>query len=135
MSTRRTPALDPASTAYRALRITHRGFTLAEVVVALTLLASGALALVAATAAAVRAVGAAEAQLRATTTARSRAERLASAPCADLVPGSSVGSADRVRESWSVTHGRNGVRLVTDSVIYSDRGAVRTFVLHRLVVC
>jgi prepilin-type N-terminal cleavage/methylation domain-containing protein len=112
-----------------------RGFTLVEVVVALTLLALGALALVAASAAAVRAVEAAETQLHATTAARSRVEQLASAPCAGLAAGSSADSAGRVLERWSVTHGRNGARLVTDSVAYSDRGTVRTFVLHRLVVC
>jgi hypothetical protein len=99
------------------------------------LLGSGALALVAASATAVRAVGSAEAQMRATSAARSRLEHLAAGPCSDLGPGSSVDSAHGLREWWTVIRGRNGARLATDSVEYSDRGAIRTLVLQRFIVC
>jgi Tfp pilus assembly protein PilV len=112
-----------------------RGFTLADIVVALTLLAWGALAAAAATAAAVRAVGSAESHAAATIAARNRVEHLASVPCSGLRSGSSADSSRGIRERWTVIRGRNGARLATDSVEYSDRGAVRLLVLHRLISC
>ncbi len=112
-----------------------RGFTLAEIVVALMLLAWGALALVAATAAQIRAIGSAESQIAATTAARERVEHLASLPCADLRDGSSVDSSGHIREWWTVIRGRNGARLATDSVVYLDRGTPRTLVVRRLILC
>jgi Tfp pilus assembly protein PilV len=126
----RPPALCPLASARDP-----RGFTLAEIVVALTLLAWGALAVVAATAAAIRAIGSAESQVAAITAAHDRVERLASASCVDLQEGSSADSARGIREWWTVTRGRNGARLVTDSVEYLDRGAIRALVLRRLIVC
>lgn len=111
------------------------GFTLAEMVVALVLLAWGALALVAASAGAVRVVGAAEAQERATIAARERVEQLAARPCSSLRDGSSVDASLGLREHWTITPMRNGVRLATDTVEYTDHGAPRTVVLERLVVC
>ncbi|MDQ3948883.1 MAG: hypothetical protein M3282_00920 [Gemmatimonadota bacterium] len=112
-----------------------RGFTLAEIVVALVLLAWGALALVAASAGAVRAVGAAEAQERATAAARDRVELLAARDCSSLRDGSSIDSAHGVQERWTVTPIRNGARLLTASVEYTDRGAAHGVVLKRLIVC
>jgi Tfp pilus assembly protein PilV len=111
------------------------GFTLAEVVVALMLLAWGALSIVAATAAAVRAIGSAESQMAATTAARNRLEHLAAVPCSDLRDGNIADSSHGTRESWTVTRGRNGARLATDSVEYADRGAIRVVVLRRLILC
>jgi Tfp pilus assembly protein PilV len=119
----------------RVSRRAPRGFTLAEIVVAFTLLAWGALALVAATAAAIRAIGSAESQMAATTAARGRIEHLAARPCSNLQDGSSVDSARGIHEWWTVTRGRNGIRLATDSVEYSDRGVIRAFVLRRLILC
>lgn len=112
-----------------------RGFTLAEIVVSLTLLAWGALALVAATAAQIRAIGSAETQAAATAAARDRVEYLASIPCSDLRSGSYVDSARGISEWWSVSRGRNGGRLATDSVVYRDLGGVRALVLRRLILC
>lgn len=112
-----------------------RGFTLAEVVVALVLLAWGALALVAASGGAVRAVGAAEAQARATMVARDRIERLASRDCSGLRDGGSVDSTLGVEERWTITPARHGVRLATDTVEYLDRNARRSVVLSRLLLC
>jgi prepilin-type N-terminal cleavage/methylation domain-containing protein len=127
--------MPPRSIATHHPRPATRGFTLAEVVVALTLLAWGALVAVAATASAVRAVGSAESQGAATAAARNRLEHVAALPCADLASGSATDVARGIREWWTVTRGRNGARLVTDSVVYSDRGAMRALVLHRLIAC
>jgi Tfp pilus assembly protein PilV len=129
------PHMRPCAVATRYLLPTPRGFTLAEIVVALMLLAWGALALVAATAAQIRAIGSAESQTAATTAARERVEYLASRPCADLRDGSSVDSSRHIREWWTVIRGRNGARLATDSVVYLDRGIPRALVLRRLILC
>jgi Tfp pilus assembly protein PilV len=111
------------------------GFTIVEVIVALTLLACGALAVVAATATAVRAVDSADRQRTAIAAARGRLETLAASGCSHLTDGTATDSLSGRRESWRVFASRNGVRLVTDSMSYADRGTWRVAVLHRLVVC
>jgi prepilin-type N-terminal cleavage/methylation domain-containing protein len=113
----------------------RNGFTIIEVIIALTLLACGALAIVGASAAAVRAVDSADRQRHAITTARERLEDLAASGCSRLSGGTATDSARGLRESWRIAAGRNGVSLVTDSVTYVDRAARRLVVLHRLVVC
>jgi Tfp pilus assembly protein PilV len=111
------------------------GFTLAEVVVSLVLLAWGALALVAASAGAVRVVAEGEAQERATAAARNRIEQVAARGCSTPADSSSVDSSLGIRERWTVSPARNGVRLVTDTVDYGDHAATRTVVLERLILC
>ena len=112
-----------------------RGFTIVEVVVAMTLLVVGALAVVAASAAAVRAVGRADAEMAAMSTAQRRLEELASRGCPAAVSGTAMDSSTGLRESWRVAGSRNGVSLVTDSVEFLDRGIPRDLVRARLVVC
>jgi prepilin-type N-terminal cleavage/methylation domain-containing protein len=112
-----------------------RGFTLPEVLLALMLLGCGALALVAASATAIRAITAAETQTHATAVARTRIEHLAAGGCSTLRNGSAVDSSGAMRERWTVTTSRNGARLVTDTVEYTERDAIRLIVLERLVVC
>ena len=111
------------------------GFTLAEVVVAVVLLAWGALALVAASGNAVRLVGEAVSQERATLAARHRVERLAARGCSALETGTGSESTLGLRERWTVTPVRNGVSLVAESLDYADRGRNRQVVVHRLIVC
>jgi prepilin-type N-terminal cleavage/methylation domain-containing protein len=113
----------------------RRGFTLAEMLVALVLLAWGALALVAASAGAVRVVAAAEAQERATIAARERVEQLAARPCSGLDDGMAVDSSLGLREHWTISRTRNGARLATDTVEYTDHGAPHSVALERLVLC
>jgi prepilin-type N-terminal cleavage/methylation domain-containing protein len=112
-----------------------RGFTLAEVIVALVLLACAALAAVSASAAGVRAIAEAERQERAVGAARDRVEQLASRDCSSLRAGATVDTADGIVERWTVSPIRNGARLVTDSVEYTDRGASRKVGAERLVLC
>ncbi len=112
-----------------------RGFTIVEVVVALVLLASGALAVVAATAGALRAVRSADIERGAVVSARNRLEMLASIGCAQLDGGAAVDSTGQVGETWYVAAGHSGLRLATDRVRYADRGSQRTVILHRVIVC
>lgn len=112
-----------------------RGFTIVEIVVALTLLVLGALAVVGAGASAARTVGSAEAQLHAMTVAQSRLEALASRGCGAATGGSAADSSSALREWWTVTPARNGLRLATDSVEYLHLGALRALVRRRLIVC
>jgi prepilin-type N-terminal cleavage/methylation domain-containing protein len=111
------------------------GFTIVEVVIAMTLLVVGALAVVAASAAAVRAVGSAESELAALATAQRRLEELAARSCLAAENGTATDTSVGVRESWRVAVSRNGARLVTDSVEYLDHGILRSIVRGRLVVC
>ena len=111
-------------------------FTLAEIVVALTLLSSGALVLVVASAAAVRVVVEGDAEMLAATIARNRLELLAGGTCGRLQDSTAFDSSSGARESWRVSRGRNGTRLLTDSVEYAGpSGPPRTVVLQRLVLC
>lgn len=112
-----------------------RGFTLVDVIVALALLAGGALASVAATAAAIRAISAADSQSHAVRIGRGRVELLAASGCRSLRDGSVVDSAYGIRERWTVGVAPNGARRVADSVEYVDHGADRRLVVRRLVVC
>ena len=112
------------------------GFTLAESVVALAILVSGALVLVAATAAAVRAVAEGDAQAAAILVARNRVELLASTTCQVLRDGSASDSATGVHESWRIVDGRSPTRFAVDSVEYTDRrGQRRVVVIGRLILC
>ena len=113
----------------------RRGFALVEVVLALVLLAVGALALVGATGMALRSANAADSQSAAATAARNRVEMLAARQCATLADSAGADSATAIRERWTVTASRNGTRLVTDSVTYADQTGRRTIGLERVVVC
>ena len=113
------------------------GFTLAESVVALAVLVSGALVLVVASAAAVRVVSEGDAQTAAVLAARNRVERLAGATCATVRDGMAFDSAVGVRESWRIVPGRrSATRFALDSVEYLDRsGDRRAVVIGRLILC
>ncbi len=101
----------------------------------MTLLVAGALAVVRAGAAAVRAVDSADRQLAAMAVAERRLEALASRGCSAAVSGTATDPSVGIRESWRVTIARNGVRLVADSVQYSDRDGSRLIVRARLIGC
>lgn len=112
-----------------------RGFTLPEVLLALMLLACGALALVAASATAIRTISAADMQTLATAVARNRVEHLAAGGCSTLRDGSAADPSRAMRERWTVGRSRNGAWLVTDTAEYTDRDTTRRIVLERLVIC
>jgi prepilin-type N-terminal cleavage/methylation domain-containing protein len=125
----------PTSLSVRRALLTAKGFTIIEVVVALTLLACGALAVTTATAAAVRAVASAETRIAAMYAARGRLEDLASRGCLEARGGASVDPSRDHRESWRVSSMRNGLRLAINTLDYADRDARKVLALHRLLVC
>src|ERR671927_1662812 len=97
----------------RAPPAARPGFTLAESVLALALLGSGALVVVVASATAVRSVAEGEAQVSAVVAARNRVELLAAGGCRTLRDGTAFDSATAVRESWRISGGRSAARLIT----------------------
>jgi prepilin-type N-terminal cleavage/methylation domain-containing protein len=112
-----------------------RGFSLAEVLVALVLLSGGALSVVAASAMAIRSNSAAAAEIAATSAARHRVELLAAGACRVARDTAGADSASSIRESWSIRVARNATRVVTDSVSYDDRFGRHSLALHRLATC
>lgn len=111
------------------------GFTLAEVLLALTILASAAVVIVSVTGAGLRATGDARDRALAVAAARHRLETLAAAGCDSIVSGASTDSTSGLAERWIVQRLRNGVGLIADSVQYLVRGVSHSIVLHRVVLC
>lgn len=111
------------------MRRRHRGFTLVEMLVALTLLGVGVTAWLGTTTLAVRIAGAAAREAAAHQRSRSRAEQIAGAPCSGVVPGTSA------TESWSVTPMANGIRLVRVTAQYVDERGDRQALYERAVAC
>lgn len=98
------------------MRHQRRGFTLVEVLVALTLIAVGMAAWVGTAAIALRVAGSAERESGAVLAARSTAQRIASQRCGP----SGSGSDDATR--WRVEHLANGTRRIrVERAFHLDR--------------
>lgn len=110
------------------MRAPH-GFTLVEVLVALTLLGVGVAAWVGTTALATRIAAAASRESTAQQRARSRAEQLAGGTCASLSTGDDDGA------SWSVETGRHGARRVRVVVPFADERMPRLAAYELTVLC
>lgn len=108
---------------------TCHGFTLVEMLVALTLLGVGVAAWIGTSTLAVRIAGAASRETAAHHRARSRAERLAGGTCASLAPGAVDG------ETWTVDPRPNGVRSIRVVVPFTGERAVRRTSYDLVVLC
>ncbi len=136
---RRGRAARPA--AHLTPRLSARaGFTLVEVLMAVTLLAVGLLAIAGLGATAARAVRGGGAQTRAAAVAQSRLDSLASVPCARIVAAipagqtAVVGTATTrgVTEQWTARMENNGQTVrVTDALTVPGRAAAYHYVSVR----
>jgi prepilin-type N-terminal cleavage/methylation domain-containing protein len=111
----------------------RRGFTIIELLVAITLLAVGVLALAGMSAVVMYNVNGAAQQTIAATVAQARLERLRSANCASLA-GTGAATRRGMTETWKVV---NGSRTVTASVVvtYYDGRGKQTFTHRTIIPC
>jgi Tfp pilus assembly protein PilV len=110
------------------------GTTLVELLVALVLLAVGALALAATGALAAREGVRGSARAEAALAGLSRLESLAATPCSALAQGAAADSTRGLAERWTVSGGR-GWRATSDSVRRRAGGVVRVVVLRGSARC
>ena len=111
------------------MRLRTHGFTLVEMLVALTLIGVGVAAWVGTTAVALQLAGASRRTTEAELRARSRAELLAGGECGSLVSGASF------PESWTVTPLRHGIRLVRVEMRYRDERRMRVAAYEMAAAC
>ena len=111
-----------------------RGFTLPELLVAIVLIDIGVLALVACSTVVVRQADDLRRRGAAIRLASSRLELLGVLPCA-ATQGSDT-SVPGLREHWSVALLQNGIRELSDSVVYTVSGSSRSgFALRTKLPC
>ena len=108
---------------------TPRGFTLVEMLVAVTLLGVGVTAWIGTATLAVRIAGAASRETAAHQQARSRAERLAGGTCASL----GAGAAGDV--SWSIDARPNAVRSVRVVAPFAGERGMRYATYELVILC
>jgi len=113
----------------------RRGFTIAEVVVALTLLAVAMLGMAGSSAITVRTTGAALRERRAVQRAADRLATLRALGCAAARSGTASDAWLALDERWTVTPAANGVALLNEQVRWRAAGGVRTLVLRSAVLC
>jgi len=111
---------------------TRRGFTLIEVLVAITLIDVGLLALVAGSAVLVRQVNAFRLRNVALRAATNRLQQLGASPCA---PASGTSFGDGIREDWTVTLASSRSLNVQDSVTVTVGPSRPVVVLHTRLPC
>lgn len=114
------------------------GFTLVEVLMALTILSIGLLAIAGLAATSLRAVRGGAAQTRAAAAAASRFDSLASVPCDHIAASTStavvsrVDSSRGVREKWSAQRVNNGNMVrVTDTLTVPGRAVAFAYTSMR----
>ena len=112
--------------------VRRRGFTIAEVIVAIIVMVIGVLGLASTAGVIQRMIGSAAQQTAAATMAQSRFERMRSLQCNMLTSGSA--SANGLTERWRVDSIAPRVRLVTDSVVFLS-GRRTTQVYRSSVQC
>lgn len=110
------------------------GFTLVELVVALTLLTVGLLGWIGAGGMMLRMHAASERDVDGAMRARARAERTAGLAC-DAMRGGSMRDGAGVDERWEVRALANGVRLVHAEATYGTRRGPRTASYDVMAVC
>lgn len=112
----------------------RKGFTIVELLIALVLLDVGLLALVGLAASIDRDADSARTRTNALSIASARLERMASLACQSAASGVAQESPG-VTEWFSETPEPNGTRAIVDSVAYTTRNGVRTFVLRTAARC
>lgn len=111
----------------------RRGFTLAEVLLAVILIDVGLLALVAGSAVLVRETNALRLRNAALRAATNRLQQLGAAPCSSSTGAST--SAAGIREDWSFASQSNGVLDVRDSVTFVVGTTTHAIVLQTRLPC
>jgi Tfp pilus assembly protein PilV len=111
----------------------RRGFTLAEVLLAIILIDVGLLALVGSSALLARRTNALRLRNAALRAAANRLQQLGAAPCA---PATGVAtSADGVQEAWTLVPTNGTVLDIRDSVTFSDGATTHRIVLETRLPC
>jgi Tfp pilus assembly protein PilV len=111
------------------------GFTIAEVVVALTLLAVALLGLAGSSSIAVRTTGAALRERRAVQRAADRFAVLRALGCSAARSGAASDAWLALDERWTVAPSTNGVALIDEQVRWRASGRAREFVLRSAILC
>lgn len=101
----------------------RRGFTLAELIIAIVILVVGVLGLASTAAVVMKQITASSMQTRAAIMAQSRLERLRAMPCANMADGTA--SSNGITETWRVTVSARTATLV-DVVTWAERSVTRT---------
>ena len=118
----------------------RQGFTLVEVLVAVTVLGVGILGLVGSSAMVTRMIGRGRHTTMATQVAQERLERLrqralsTATPCTALANGTQTATTDGLAESWTVA-GVGDLRTLAASVTYNVTGGQRTITLNTIIRC
>jgi len=111
----------------------RRGFTLAEVLLAIVLIDVGLLALIGGSAVLVRQTNALRLRNAALRTATNRLQQLAAASCV-ATAGAAI-SADGIREVWTLVASNGGIADVRDSVTFSGGATTHVVVLQTRLPC
>ncbi len=113
----------------------RRAFTIAEVVVALTLLAVALLGLAGSSAITVRTTGAALRERRAVQRAADRLATLRALGCSAARSGAASDAGLALDERWTLAPAANGVAFIDDQVRWRASGGTRVFVLRSAILC
>ncbi|GAC1690647.1 MAG: hypothetical protein NVS9B3_09240 [Gemmatimonadaceae bacterium] len=108
------------------------GFTLVEILVAITVLTVGLLALVATSAVLMRGMTGAAAQSRAAVVAFSRIEQMRSVPCSSMAAGTA--SANGVSERWTVADSGRA-KFIVDTVSFNVGPTVKQRSYRSMIAC
>jgi type IV pilus assembly protein PilV len=118
----------------------RQGFTLIEVLVAVTVLGVGILGLVGSSALVTRMIGRGRHTTNAAQIAQERLDRLrqtalsTATPCTALNNGTQTTTTDGLTESWTVG-GAGELRTLAASVTYNVTGGARTITLNTIIRC
>jgi type II secretion system protein I len=111
----------------------RRGFTLVELLVAVTIFTVGVLALASTAGTVAMMVGTARRQNVAALAALSRFDRLRSTPCKTLSPSGSA-SSQTITESWTVSDSSSG-KVVVLTVSYPVRSQTKSQTYRAFILC
>ena len=109
--------------------------TLAEVIVALVLVAVGLLGVAGSASLAARAISVHSMALRASARARLRLVLLDAAGCANATSGAVDDPLLPLREHWRVTSRTPGTVMIDDSLAWSANGQARHLVVRSALLC